>query len=41
MVAVRAPLLLLLFPLVLPLWLLAQDATRVEYACPAADVERF
>ena len=35
--AVRLRLLLLLFPLLLA----AQDAIRVEYACPADDVEKF
>jgi hypothetical protein len=37
-VAVRA--LLLLLPL-FPLLLVAEDATRVEYGCPAEDVEKF
>ena len=42
MVAVSPRLLLLLFPLLAPpLPLSAQDATRLEYACPAADVEKF
>jgi hypothetical protein len=37
MVAVPSRLSLLLFPLLLA----AQDATRLEYACPVADVEKF
>lgn len=37
MVAVRYRLFLLLFPLLLA----GQDATRVEYTCPASDVEKF
>jgi hypothetical protein len=37
MVAVRPRLSLLLFPLLLA----AQDATRIDYACPADDVETF
>jgi hypothetical protein len=41
-VAVRPRLPLLLFPvLVLPLPLGAQDATHLEYSCPAADVDKF
>jgi hypothetical protein len=42
MVAVRPRLSLLLFPLlVLTVKLGAQDTTRIDYACPAADVDRF
>jgi hypothetical protein len=41
-VAVRPRLSVLLFPLLaLPLLLGAQDATRLQYTCPANDVDRF
>jgi hypothetical protein len=39
-VAVRAPLLLLL-SLALPMLLAAEDPVRVDYACPADDVDKF
>jgi hypothetical protein len=41
MVAVHPRLSLLLFPLLFPPWLAAQDATRIDYACPREDVEKF
>ncbi len=41
MVTVRPRLLLLLPLLSFPRWLAAEDAIRVEYACPPADIERF